>query len=240
MTVERKRWQEMAGKAVAELLIVVVGVTLALWADDWASERADREKEHSRLVALRENIGETLVDVEENLREVVEASKNLREIVGETPASLNERRDRISWGLFYGPVFSPQLNVYDDLKNSGELSLLTNPALRSALARMDASMGRIMLAQSDLTTVQQLHVDSFAVNSTNVRIFYGEELGLYRPDVSDADQLEFANDPGFKSRMVLKLDLVSQLEIRFGEAQTVLLSVQDIIDEQLGSMTGTE
>ena len=225
----------MVGKAAAELAIVVVGVTLALWADDWASERADRENEQSRLVALRDNIDETLVDVEEHLGDAEEAAKNLRAIVSEMPAPANEMRDRISWGLFYGPGFSPQLNVYDDLKSSGELSLLTNPSLRSALAKMDASMGRIELAQSDLTSVQQMHVDSYAVDSTNVRIFYGEELGLHRPDVSDTDHLDFADEPGFKSRMVLKLDLVAQLGIRFREAQEVLLNVRDLIDEQLAS-----
>jgi hypothetical protein len=234
VTVERRRWQELAGKAAAELAIVVVGVTLALWADDWASERADRQKERSRLIALRDNIDVTLLDVEEHLRDAVEASRNLRAIVSEVVAPPNEMRDRISWGLFYGPVFSPQLNVYDDLKNSGELSLLTNPLLRSALARMDASMGRIELAQSDLTSVQQMHIDSYSVDSTNVRIFYGEELGLTRPDVTDTNQLEFANEPGFKSRMVLKLDLVSQLEMRFREAKDVLLDVRTLIDEQLG------
>lgn len=223
----------MAGRAAAELAIVVTGVTLALWADDWASERADREKEQSRLVALRDNIDETLVDVEEHLRDAGEATRNLHAIASEIQAPPNEMRDRISWGLFYGPAFSPQLNVYDDLKNSGELSLLTNPFLRSALARMDAGMSRIELAQSDLASVQQMHVDSYAVDMTNVNIFYGEELGLRRPDVSGTDQLDFANEPGFKSRMVLKLDLVTQLEMRFREAQEDLLSVRDLIDEQL-------
>ena len=235
MGADRKRWQEMAGKAAAELAIVVVGVTLALWADDWASERADREEETSRLAALRTNIAETVADVDEHLQEAEQAMENLRAIVTEEPASANELRDRIAWGMFYGPVFSPQLNVYDDLKSSGELSLLTDPDLRSALARMDASMGRIELAQSDLTAVQQMHIDSYSVDSTNVRIFYGEELGLHRPDVSGTDQLDFASDPGFKSRMVLKLDLVMQLELRFREAQEVLLDVQNLIDQQLGN-----
>jgi hypothetical protein len=217
----------------AEFAVVVLGVTLALWADDWASERSDRAEEAARLVALRANIDETIVDVRTHLDEVVEAAVHLRDIVEQSPASIDELRVRLGWGLFYGAVFSPALNVYDDLKSSGELSLLTNPELRSALATLDAGMGRIQLAQSDLSNVQQLHIDSFALNSTNMRVLYGDVVGVPWLETIDEDQLKFVEEVQFINRMLLKLDLVNELESRFRDVENTLLRVRSMIDEQL-------
>ena len=212
---------------------MVLGVSVALWADNWVAERSDRQKENARLIALRDNVYETLVDVDDHLEQAVLVAEQLRTIITNPTAPAEEMRDRLSWALFYGPVFSPELNVYDDLKSSGELSLLTDSALRSALARMDAAMGRIQLAQSDLTNVQQLHIDSFAIDSTPVRLFYAEEIGLERIDTSGEDPFAFVEDPRFRGRMVLKLDLVTQLEMRFREAGEALVQVRELIDKQL-------
>ncbi len=233
MTAAASQWRQWIGRAAAELAIVVLGVSVALWADNWAAERNDREKEAARLVALRDNVVETLVDVEFHLEESELVAEQLRAIITQPSDGPEAMRARLRWALFYGPVFSPELNVYDDLKSSGELSLLTNPALRSALARMDASMGRVQLAQSDLSNVQQLHIDSFAIDSTPVRLFYAEEIGLTEVDTGNEDPFDFVDDPRFRGRMVLKLDLVTQLEIRFREAGEALVKVRELIDEQL-------
>ena len=231
----RRDWGELAGRMAAEFAIVVLGVSLALWADDWASDRSDRRKEISRLSALRDNVDETLIAIGDHLDEAKQASKHLRAVITNPSAPPQELQERLGWALFYGPVFSPELNVYDELKNSGELSLLTNAELRSALARMDASMRRIELAQSDLTAVQQMHIDSFAVDSAPVRLFYAEEVGLARLTPGDDAPFAFVDDPRFRGRMVLKLDLVGQLELRFRQAEDSLSRVRESIDQQLDS-----
>ena len=63
----------------------------------------------------------------------------------------------LHYGLLYGSTFYPELNVYDDLKSSGELALLTNPELLRSLATMDSRLELMRIAQADLTAVQQLH-----------------------------------------------------------------------------------
>ena len=51
MTAAVTPWRQWFARAAAELAIVVLGVSVALWADNWAAERSDRHKEAARLVA---------------------------------------------------------------------------------------------------------------------------------------------------------------------------------------------
>lgn len=58
---EKARGLRLAGRAGAQLILIVVGVTLALWADAWVTSRMDREIESARLESLDENVGPFLI-----------------------------------------------------------------------------------------------------------------------------------------------------------------------------------
>ncbi len=57
------KWRESIGRLGAEVSVVVLGVTIALWADGWVAERNDRSVEASRLSALQDNVSVTLADL---------------------------------------------------------------------------------------------------------------------------------------------------------------------------------
>jgi hypothetical protein len=42
------KWRGLLGQLAAEIVVVVVGVTIALWADGWVAERSDRTVEIGR------------------------------------------------------------------------------------------------------------------------------------------------------------------------------------------------
>jgi hypothetical protein len=46
------KWRGILVRLVAELVIIVTGVTIALWADTWVTGRDDRADETARLFAL--------------------------------------------------------------------------------------------------------------------------------------------------------------------------------------------
>lgn len=58
---------ELAGRAGAQLVLIVMGVTLALWADAWVTSRMDREIEPARLESLDENVERTLEEVRDQV-----------------------------------------------------------------------------------------------------------------------------------------------------------------------------
>ena len=233
MTVDGKRWKEMAVKAAAELAIVVVGVTLALWADDWVSERESRSLEQARLRALADNVDQTLIEIRRDLDAAVDAADALRRLITEEHLPPEEQIDLVRYGLLYGPEFSPELNVYDDLKNSGELALLTNPELRRWLARLDSSLELLELAQADFTGMQHLQIDSFAVDHIDLPAIYSNYFGLDLQAADESALLEVIRNPRFRNRMMLKLDLTTYVDGRFRDTEEVLINVQSLIKIQL-------
>ena len=116
----------------------MLGVTIALWADSWVTARGDHAEETARLHALRDNVTETLEDLRDERDNSTGAADALRKLVRQNDLPNDELKGLLRYGLLYGATFSPELNVYDDLKNSGELALLTDRRLRRALAKMEA------------------------------------------------------------------------------------------------------
>ncbi len=229
-----RNWRPLVGRLSAEFAIIVLGVTIALWADGCVSERADRVEEEARLFGLRDNVSETLADIGEERSNAAGAMQAFEELFAANIESDNrDLASIVRYAVLYGPTFSPELNVYDDLKNSGELALLTSASLRQALARMDSRLQRVALAQSDLLTIQQLNVDTYMIEHLDMQALIGPVLGL-EPD-PDAPSLDFGflSDREFRNRMLMKLDLVIQLEEALAEAQAALAVVQEQVDAQL-------
>jgi len=213
----------------------VLGVSIALWADGWVTERSDRAIEVARLTALQDNVNVSLTELRTASENVSGAADALRKIAALQQLNLRfaEMQDLLYYGLLYGPSYSPELNVYDDLKNSGELALLTNPDLRRALAKMESRLRLIELAQSDFAAVQELSIDSYIIDHLDMRLVYGASLGL-GDVVGDVDKiLEYTSEIQFQNRILLKLDLVTQIEIDFSNMESALMDVQKIIASQL-------
>lgn len=221
--------------AVAELVLIVIGVSIALWADAWVGERRDAEREDARLSALYADTGETLEAISGIRVETSEAAAALRKILSLQPPYEPHSKTLalLRHGLLYGLAFHPEMSVYDDLKNSGELALLTNPDLRQALSSMEAGLEQLRLTQADLTTVQQLNVDSYMVDHMDLVSFYGELTGMEQVNSEAGADFGFVADREFRNRVLLKLDLVTQLEAVLGEAESRVLEVKRRIELEL-------
>ena len=229
----RRNWRELSARLVAEFAIVVLGVTIALWADSWVTAREDRAEETTRLHALQDNVTTTLTDLRDEIDNSAGAVGALRTLVGQSDLPHDEIRGILRYGLLYGPDFSPELNVYDDIKNSGELALLTDRRLRRALARMDAQLKRFQLGQVDLATVQQLDIDSYLIDEIDLRHLYGTDLGLEWTTIDAQLDFGFVSDTRFQNRVLLKLDLVSGIQSALTDVETALVEVQQSIGNLL-------
>ena len=221
-------WRESLGRLGAEVSVVVLGVTIALWADGWVAERNDRAVETSRLSALQDNVSVTLADLRNARDNAGGAAAALRELVSLQRDDRNDGEigELLRYGLTYGPAFFPELNVYDDLKNSGELALLTNPELRRSLATMDARLEQARFAQADLLTVMQLNFDSYLITHFDLQWLYGPLTRLDQDIKPSEVDLGFTSEMVFQNLVVFKLDMVEQVEAAFQETEDALMAVQ--------------
>jgi hypothetical protein len=220
----------LVGRLAAEFGIVVLGVTVALGADSWADNRQERRIESARLVALLANVESTLSDVRTARENAEGAASALRELVGFEPQrGGQDLRDLILYGFFYVPTFHPELNVYEDLKSSGELALLTDASLRSALSEMDARLEQLRIAQADITTVQQLNLDTYLLTRLDLRSVMSDLLELDGGGSVTLDP-EVVGDLVFRNLVIFKLDLVAEIAQRFSESEESLDDVRRLIE----------
>lgn len=231
------RVRKLAARLVAEFGVVVLGVTIALWADGWIAERRDRTVETARLRALQDNIAESLAALRSARDEAEGAGAALRLLVTRPHSDWDpeELQDAVLYGATYGPDFSPEMSVYEDLKSSGELALLTDPEIRRALSAMESRLDRVMASQADLMTVQQLNLDSYLMDRTDLRPLLREWLDLEDALGHIEPEFDFVTDQEFVNRALFKLDMVRYLDSEFEEAERALVAAEEAIRGQLAT-----
>jgi len=191
--------------------------------------------ETSRLSALQDNVNVTLENLSKARENAGGAAAALRGLVSleQREWNDNEMEEQLRYGLTYGPEFFPELNVYDDLKNSGELALLTNPELRRSLASMEASLDQVRFAQADLITVMQLNFDPYLIAHFDLRWLYESITELADVTEVSKSSLEFTSEMEFQNLVIFKLDMVELIEVALQETETALMAVQQSIESQL-------
>ena len=227
-----KKGRRLGGRLLAEFAVIVVGVWIALWGDGWASDRRDRALERVRLQALVENVQLLRTNLAAEAEDVGGAGDALRALIAgprDDPAAIEAH---FAYGLFYVSMVYARSSVYDDLKNSGELALLTDPALREALSEMEALLEGLQGAQRDMATVQQLTVDPFLIGHFNLYPVLSSFLDLSESgessgvvDVLDSDE--------FRNQVLFKLDLTTQVGAALARVQNQLDHVEQLIRAQL-------
>ncbi len=124
-----------------ELLIVVAGVFLGFRVNQWAEERGDRQQEvllieqlHADFVASQERMAGMIEDSEEQVEELHFATQRVH--AGVLAAEERERFDRAVAMRIRLPSLRLVMGSYRSAVATGEISLLQNRELRSALAAL--------------------------------------------------------------------------------------------------------
>ena len=213
------------GRLAAELAVIIFGVLIALWADGWVQLQADRDVEASRIVALADNVAATRERLAAALLDAQDADQALREVARweAVPELIGETQRTLLSGLLFGPSFTPEVNVYMDLKSSGDLGLLRSAELRQALARMDASLESLQFLQDDLINVQQLNYDPFVIQHLSLAGSFAEYL-----EASGVPPTRPTSPPDMgvlRNLALFKLDLVRQLMRQLSETDEALVAV---------------
>lgn len=124
--------------AIGEILLVVIGILIALQINNWNEVRKERIKERAYLQRLKEDL---VAD-----KKAIQLNKDFYQDVfyaGSLVLSYTESNDDVSaskWDIltsfFHASQIWPMLmqsSTYEELKSSGELSLIQNVKLRNRL-----------------------------------------------------------------------------------------------------------
>ena len=192
-----------------ELLVIVVGVLIALSTDTWIQTQQDRDSEGRHLVALLEDLRETVG--------ALETSNDEREAIFDALTQLAGRDldtvppDSISrWvygGLFLMGSFRPQLTAIRDIQSSDQLRLLT-PAIRREIAEVDRATANLDQVEDDFTRSQQALVDPYLVERTPLAsiLAVADSLPLSPRPLTSADWRNLQTDQ-LRNAIAFKLSL---------------------------------
>ncbi len=134
-------------RALGEFALIVVGVLVALWVNDWNQARQERARERADLRQLLSTTREN----EERLRRAVvqdsnglAATRRLLAILTDSAESSTPPADSVgAWesASFRFAALSPLTGTYTALAGSGDLNLLRNAGLRAQVATYAGELG---------------------------------------------------------------------------------------------------
>ncbi len=133
---------------VGEILLIFIGITMALWFNNWNEARKEREIEQKTMVELRDAIRQDLADIEFNIQSFVNRVGVYEQLINsleEDRTLADSLKQKIPWLMGY-TYFLSNSGPYETLKSRG-LETVTNDAIRLQIARYyDGEYERVQLA----------------------------------------------------------------------------------------------
>lgn len=153
---EQNKTSKYVKYAIGEIVLVVIGILIALQINNWNESRKDKNVEHNYLLRLLNDI--------ENDNKTLEYSKRLSttrlnqidfltnaienpNMVAGNESQIIESIEKVTWRSY----LSLSRIVYNELLNSGKMSLIQSESLRGSLAKYynDADHWEMILNLND-------------------------------------------------------------------------------------------
>jgi len=144
MSIERSRFR-MSGRLLAEAAAIVGSILLAFAIDAWWDDRGARQQEREAIRGLAADFeAASAILSGDNLSvhdSAVAAAKALLDLTGPGPTDVSsDSLARLIPAILRLPYFRPPLGTLDALIGSGQLSLIQDDSLRSALASFPSAV----------------------------------------------------------------------------------------------------
>ena len=170
-------------RLTVESVAIVASILLAFGIDAWWSDHQQREEEQLILGALLEEFQDNQISLDERTsfyNAILETTKLLLTLSGDPDRMLTlEEMDRHLYNInWFDPGDRFGTPVLQSLVSSGDLSIISNPSLRTSLAKwalkFELIKGYLESDQEYFTRV----LEPFLINNTNMTQFYYSALGV--------------------------------------------------------------
>jgi len=128
--------------AMGEILLVVIGILIALQINNWNSRQIEKKEEKKSYMNIRQQV----VDDKKELLQVkafntyfTTAYERASQIISKKEHTKTDSLALITMGLSQYSDFHRAANIYESLVNSGELGLLKNSRITSALQKLETT-----------------------------------------------------------------------------------------------------
>lgn len=234
-----QKWPEY----LLEILVITVGILGAFALNSWAENNTQQERQRDLLQNLNKDL-KVALDQTKSLQvddefycgmlQLALIQSTYIDSILLSPAA-GEFAQSIFWMASYTP---PSILTYEDMINSGQVSLVKNLELRKELSRLNELIKTLQFNLEDKITVQQLRIDEFVFDELDA-------IRLVTPDMADPTQKDAFNYQSFLKRKDVRNALSAKLMIsrrtlyhRMEVAKQLQLSM-NIIEKELGKIQPT-
>ncbi len=126
--------------ALGEIVLVVIGILIALAANNWSIEQAERLQESKYLKNIKLDLEKDLSNLEYNLnfrREKLAGTKKLISQINGTPVDDLTELSRNIFNTLNEERFTPNNSTYMELASSGNLNLISVDSIKILLLELE-------------------------------------------------------------------------------------------------------
>jgi len=197
--------------AIGEIILVMVGILLALQVNTWNEHRKQKKQEVTILTNLLNDLkkaeASSIIQITKENSSLVYFVKALSK-EGRKSLINNPKKDSILKGIFWNlNTETPVINTYSDLKNAGNLALISNDTIRQAFTSLEINIRNLNRTLNDRLVVQQINIDKIVVNELNFLFLNKTKLSKYKIDYGkEPNYTTLLEQPNILNIIAIKLD----------------------------------
>ena len=160
--------------ALGEIFLIVVGILVALWIDNWNEDRQIAKREQFYLAGLHKEFELSrirLLNLIEANRNSYEQARELVNFMAQADSLPSEAGlARLLYAAFSEDIdYNPNNSLLEEMINSGRLELIGNTALRTHLTSWESRVERIRLQEANLRVQKADAIDLTRTGQASVR-----------------------------------------------------------------------
>ncbi len=230
--------------ALGEIMLIVVGILVALWIDNWNEDRQMARREQFYLKGLHTEFRTSLIQLD-TLISVNQKSFQLgREALSLIPAAENRAQEveisrKLITALYYEISYNPSNSVLAEILGSGRLETLTNPQLRQGLTSWDSFLESLDWQENNLEGIRKQVIDLVAGTEGSILTIL-DDSGMAEGLVSEErrqrvhSNLPVLQSLEFENKMLIFLLTAESMDSQFHEPlRRHILMILDEIESSL-------
>ena len=222
--------------AFGEIVLVVIGILIALQINNWNEEQKNKAIEQQLLISLLQEFETNLTILTKTIETntaIIEGSLEIGKFTGPSLPIISEKEmsQNMVDAFKYVSRYVPNKGTYDEINNSGKLSIISDPSLRKAISEIQSQLELVKI-QENAVTERGAYTHQFFLNNGNFR----RHLDIIEDALIDVDPSKFPNNdfiflenPEFETNLYLFIVMSTNLNTNFYlplEEQTNLLIKQ--------------
>ena len=239
----------IALRSLAELLIIIVGILVALATDDWWGVRQDRAEEIQILQFMQDDVKATLNLLSGTQRRVETDRQSLltlsRGSSGEAGGLDPDGIAALLHSLWDVPPLTLQMTTQKELQGSDRLRVISDANMRRSLAHFQQTYDFAGQSYLDAFQYQQLKLDVYI--AANVQLSQisayafahdaGDSPELLQPLQPLKDHRVLLDDPLFQNHVAAKYFLLTYYQQQIIELKEVLSELNEEINNRYVLLT---